>query len=162
MDSDTKSPQGQETEIDEMKGKYLTFWTDGQLFAIPIVNVVQIIQMQEITPIPEFPMYAKGVINLRGTVIPVIDLRLRMGKMEMEYTAHTCIIVMSIHDQLAGLIVDRVNEVIPIDDEAIAPPPELGDSISSRFLQGVGKTEDSITLLLSVEKLVGEDLYSSL
>lgn len=160
MDSDTKTPQGQQT--DEMQGKYLTFWTDGQLFAIPIVHVVQIIQMQDITPIPEFPPYARGVINLRGTVIPTIDLRLRLGKMEQAYTAHTCIIVLNIHDQLAGLIVDRVNEVIPIDDEAIAPPPELGTSISSHFLQGMGKTENSITLLLSVEKLISDDLYSAL
>lgn len=162
MDSDAKRPDEQNSEADEMKGKYLTFWTDNQLFAIPIVHVVQIIQMQEITPIPEFPPYAKGVINLRGTVIPTIDLRLRLGKEEIEYTAHTCIIVMSIHDSLAGLIVDRVNEVIPIADEAIAPPPELGAGISSRFLDGVGKTDSSITLLLSVERLVGEELYSAM
>lgn len=162
MDIGTKSPEGQQNEINEMQGKYLTFWTDEQLFAIPIVNVVQIIQMQDITPIPEFPHYAKGIINLRGTVIPTIDLRLRLGKMEMGYTAHTCIIVMSIHDQLAGLIVDQVNEVLPIEDDQISPPPALGSSLSSRFLKGIGKTESGITLLLSVDRLIDENIYAAL
>ena len=79
-----------------------------------IANVMQIVQMQEITEIPEFPMYAKGVIDLRGKMIPVMDLRLRLGKMEAIYDAHTCIIVMNFNDANVGLIVDSVDEVAPM------------------------------------------------
>lgn len=147
--------------IDEMKDKYLTFLTDGQTFAIPISEVVQIVQMQKITEIPEFPMYAKGVIDLRGAMIPVIDLRCRLGKMEIDYDAHTCIIVMSIHDSLVGLIVDSVDEVARIEEENISPPPTLGTDTTSRFLEGLGKTPTGVVLMLSVERVIGEDIYSA-
>ena len=146
---------------DEMKDKYLTFLTDGQVFAIPIADVMQIVQMQKITPIPEFPMYAKGVIDLRGSMIPVVDLRCRLGRMELEYDAHTCIIVMSINGSLVGLIVDSVDEVARIGQENICPPPALGTDTTSRFLQGLGKTPDGVVLLLAIERVIGEDIYSA-
>ena len=143
-------------EPDEMQGKYLTFWTDGQLFAIPIANVVQIIQMQKITPIPEFPMYAKGVIDLRGAMIPVVDLRLRLGKMEVDYDVHTCIIVMNFNDSLVGLIVDSVDEVARIEEDDISPPPVIGEDITSQFLQGIGKSSSKgVVLMLSAERVLG-------
>ncbi len=146
--------------VDEMKDKYLTFLTDGQVFAIPISEVMQIVQMQTITPIPEFPVYARGIIDLRGTMIPVVDLRCRLGKMELEYDVHTCIIVLSIHDALVGLIVDGVEEVATIEQENISPPPSLGADATTRFLQGIGKTPSGVVLMLSAERVIGSDIYS--
>lgn len=143
----------------ELEGRYLTFWTDGQIFAIPISNVVQIVQMQEITEIPEFPMYAKGVIDLRGTMIPVVDLRLRLGKMEAEYDVHTCIIVMNIRNALVGLVVDRVDEVAYIGEENISQAPSIGASVSSQFLEGLAKTVKGVVLLLAIEQVIGDGFY---
>lgn len=140
----------------EMEGKFLTFWLDGQLFAIPIADVVQIVLMQPITPIPEFPFYAKGVIDLRGTMIPVVDVRLRLGLAEQDYSEHTCIIVTSIAGQLGGLIVDAVEDVTHLAQENVSPPPQLsGDSPAvDSFLSGVGRSGESVLLLLDAVKLL--------
>lgn len=142
----------------ELQGKYLTFWTDEQLFAVPICHVEQIIQIQEITRIPEFPPYARGVINLRGMMIPVVDLRARLGKEEVEYNPHTCIIVLSQGEKLSGLIVDGVDEVAEIQDENISPAPELGRDGMVRFLKGIGKTAQNVVLLLAIEQVIGTEV----
>ena len=135
----------EESENNDMKGKYLTFWTDGQLFGVPISDVVQIIGMQEITPIPDSPAYAKGVINLRGFIIPLIDVRLRFGKPEAEYNERTCIVVTSLEENYIGFIVDSVNEVATIDDRTNA------------YLTGVGKIGEKVVLLLDTNKILNAD-----
>jgi purine-binding chemotaxis protein CheW len=148
----------EESENNDMKGKYLTFWTDGQLFGVPISDVVQIIGMQEITPIPDSPAYAKGVINLRGFIIPLIDVRLRFGKPEAEYNERTCIVVTSLEENYIGFIVDSVNEVATIDDDNISPPPKVVSSDrTNAYLTGVGKIGEKVVLLLDTNKILNAD-----
>ncbi len=146
----------EETVIDEMKGKYLTFWTDSQLFGVPIADVVQIIGIQEITPIPDSPVYAKGVINLRGNIIPVIDVRLRFSKTEEAYNERTCIIVTRIDQNYIGFIVDSVDEVTNIGDEDISPAPKVSKDRTNAYLSGIGKVENKVVLLLDTSKILNE------
>lgn len=148
-------------DLSEVDGKYLTFWTDSQLFGVPIADVVQIVQMQEITEVPNFPYYAKGIMNLRDSIIPVIDLRLRFGKPEAAYTDRTCIIVTNIRNRLIGTIVDQVDEVTLIDEQAISQAPELTNHTTSQYLTGIGKQHGRVILLLDTDRILnGEQLDS--
>jgi purine-binding chemotaxis protein CheW len=149
----------EEADIDEMKGKYLTFWTDKQLFGVPISDVVQIIGIQEITPIPDSPIYAKGVINLRGSIIPVIDVRLRFSKPETEYTERTCIIVTKIEQSYIGFIVDSVDEVTTISDEDISAPPKVSKDRTNTYLTAIGKVENKVVLLLDTSRILNESEF---
>ncbi|MEG0778286.1 MAG: chemotaxis protein CheW [Oscillospiraceae bacterium] len=146
----------EQLDTSEMDGKYLTFWTDGQLFGVPIAHVVQIVGMQKITEVPEFPYFAKGIINFRGTIIPVLDVRLRLGKQETEYNERTCIIVTDISSSIVGFIVDEVDAVMPIDDSLISPPPQVSGG-SEGFVTGVGKLEGRVVLLMDTRTLVGAE-----
>lgn len=146
------------TDISEMEGKFLTFWTDSQLFGISIANVEQIIGMQEVTEIPEFPHYAKGIINLRGNVIPVIDVRLRLNKVEVAYNERTCIIVTNINDAFVGFIVDEVNEVVDIDKASISPPPKVSMDDINSYLTGVAKLESGVVLIVDSAKILLHEL----
>ncbi len=151
-------------EIDTMEGQYLTFWTGGQLLGIPIADVVQIVAIQEITPIPEFPAYAKGVINLRGNIIAVIDMGLRLHKPEAIYNERTCIIVTNINNINVGFIVDAVDEVTEISDENIAQPPKVSVDRTNAYLTGIGKLDKKVVLLMDTSKLLSEnevDLFAS-
>lgn len=142
-----------------MHGKYLTFWIEEQLYGVPISDVVQIIGVQEITEVPEFPYYAKGIVNLRGSIIPVIDVRLRFGKMEIPYDERTCIIVTSINKVLTGFIVDSVDEVTDISDEEITPPPKASVEYADTYLTSIGKPGDKLVLLLDANKIIGEEIF---
>lgn len=144
-----------DTVIGDTEGKYLTFFTEQQLFGIPISEVVQIVGMQEITQIPEYPAYAKGIINLRGLIIPVIDIRLRLGKSEAEYTDRTCVIVIKIRESHYGFIVDEVDEVTDIDAELISPPPQLSSEVTSQYLTGVARIQEKIVLIMDATKILG-------
>ena len=149
---------------DAMKGKYLTFWTGGQLLGIPISDVVQIVEIQEITPIPEFPVYAKGVINLRGNIIAVIDMGLRLHRPEAVYNERTCIIVTKINSIDVGYIVDAVDEVTQISDENIGQPPKVSIDATNGYLTGIGKFNNKIVLLIDTSKLLSEnevDLFTN-
>ena len=145
------------TAVKEEEQKYLTFWTDKELFGIPISDVVQIISMQEITPLPDFPEYAKGVINLRGNIIPVIDIRIRLKRPEAEYNDNTCIIVTNIQDSYIGFIVDTVDEVVNIGSESISPTPKVSKSVTNRYLTGVGQIGEKVVLLLNLSKILSEN-----
>lgn len=158
----------QTTDADQMAEKYLTFWLGKQLFGISIDYVVQIVGMQLITEIPEYPDYAKGIINLRGSIIPLIDVRLRLGKAETEYSDRTCIIVVDIHSCYFGMIVDEVDEVVDVPGQAIAEPPRMGENRESQYMMGVAhlqadedKTE-KIILLMDSAKLLGEKVMEIL
>lgn len=146
-----------EAETAEMDGKYLSFWTDQQLFGVPISDVVQIVGVQTITQLPEMPYYMKGIINLRGSIIPIIDARLRLGKPERGYDEKTCIIVTKIHDTLMGFVVDAVDEVTDIASDDIAYPPQISGDYTSGFLTGIAKREKDVVLLISTKKLLGEE-----
>ncbi len=147
------------TEERSAEEKFLTFLTDGELFGIPISDVVQIIGMQEITPLPDFPDYAKGVINLRGNIIPVVDMRIRLKKAEAPYNESTCIIVTSIGENYLGFIVDSVDEVADISADDIAPAPVVSDRISNRYLTGIGQIDKKVVLLLDLSKILTQSEF---
>lgn len=141
---------------DNLINKYLTFYVENQLFGISIADVVQIVGIQEITEVPEFPEYAKGVINLRGIIIPIIDVRLRMKKAEVPYDERTCIIVTNIDGSHIGFIVDSVNEVTDISEESISNPPNLGSDYVNIYITGIAKLENKIVLLMDIKKVLNE------
>lgn len=147
---------------DELEGRYLTFWVQKQLFGVSIDKVVQIVGMQEITELPEQPEYAKGVINLRGQIIPVIDVRLRLGKPEASYTERTCIIITRLNEKDFGLIVDEVDEVTNIVSDRISPPPQMGNDKVNCYLTGIAqmgsqdKNTGKVVLLVHPAKLVND------
>jgi purine-binding chemotaxis protein CheW len=142
---------------DTLKDKYLTFYTDKQLFGILISEVVQIVGIQEITAVPEFPSYAKGVINLRGIIIPIIDVRLRLKKEEMEYNERTCIIVTNINGSHIGFIVDSVNEVTNIYNDNISNPPQMGTDYVNTYITGIAKLNNDIVLLIDLKKILSDN-----
>lgn len=143
-----------EQEEDTMLGQYLTFSVDREVYGISIRNVTEIIGIQPVSTLPEAPEYIKGIINLRGKIIPVIDMRIKLKKEPAEYTDRTCIIVVELEEKLAGLIVDSVAEVMSIKDENITAPPELGKNTSSRFISGIGKVDGNVKLLVKLEALL--------
>ncbi|GAB6181422.1 chemotaxis protein CheW [Desulfotomaculum defluvii] len=150
----------QEEEEDDLEdtqeGKYLTFLLINEEFGLEIQYVTEIIGIQRITEVPDVPDYIKGVINLRGKVIPVMDVRLRFGAVAREYDERTCIIVIQVKGQPMGLIVDRVSEVLDIPKRDIEPAPSVRRSRENRYIQGMGKVGDRVKLLLDVEKLLEE------
>lgn len=143
-------------ELQAHNDKYLTFFIEGRLFGISISDVIEIVGIQPITPVPKFPHYAKGIINLRGQIIHLIDIRLRFNKPEVPYNERTCIIVVNIGDNSAGFIVDEVDEVIDISEENIAPPPTIHKDTSS-YVVGIGKTANGIVLLLDAKRIIDEN-----
>ncbi len=121
----------------------------------------EIIGIMDITAVPQMPEYVKGVINLRGKVIPVIDLRLKFGLPPAEYTDQTCIIVVDI-GSLTGIIVDTVQEVLDIEAAQIDPPPPLGANVDTSFILGLGKVKDEVKILLDVDKVLSSEELSEI
>lgn len=150
-----------EIQEDTQKGKYLTFSLGQEDYGIEIKHVTEIIGIQAITPIPEMPDYIKGIINLRGKIIPVMDIRLRFKKEPREYNDRTCIIVVELQDVAMGVIIDSVSEVVAISDQEIVPPPQLKD-YHQHYIMGIGKVENRVKLLLDCEKLLSDDEMESL
>lgn len=147
---------GAEWEEDTQKGKFLTFSLGEEDYGIEIKYVTEIINMQPITIVPEVPAYMKGIINLRGTIIPVMDVRLRFHKEPREYNDRTCIIVTHFENISIGLIVDSVAEVITIGEAEIVEPPSMNQA-SRRYIQGIGKVNGRVKLLLDCSKLIHDD-----
>lgn len=139
--------------------KYLTFFINGQCYGIPIALVMEIIGIQRIAEVPEFPYYAKGIINLRGLIVPIIDVNLRIGYQEQDYTSKTCVIVVVVDDIEIGLIVDEVDEVIDIHDENINPPPQNTGVEADRYVNGIAVLPEKLILLLACEKIIGNELF---
>lgn len=144
-------------EEDTLKGRFLTFSLENQVFGIEIKYVTEIIGMQPITQVPEVPIFVRGIINLRGKIIPVIDVRLKFRKEPLEYNDRTCIIVVDINNISVGLIVDSVAEVMTIMDENIVPPPDYKTGFQNRYIKGIGKVDSDVKLLLNCEKLLGDE-----
>jgi purine-binding chemotaxis protein CheW len=138
---------------DTMKGKYLIFSLGDELYGMEIRYITEIIGIQPITEIPEMPEYVKGVINLRGKIIPVMDARLRLKKVPREYDDRTCVIVIETGYISAGLIVDSVSEVMVMEDKDIALPPNINKE-GYKFIKGVGKTGGSVKLLIDCQELL--------
>lgn len=143
-----------EEREDTQEGKFLTFSLGSEEYGIEIRYVTEIIGIQKITDLPDMPSYVKGVINLRGKVIPVIDVRLRFELDEREYDERTCIVVVTLNDMTVGLIVDSVSEVIDIPAEDIEPAPKVKRGESSRFISGLGKVNEAVKILLDIKHLL--------
>lgn len=144
-------------EEDTQKDKYLTFQLAGEVYGIEIYFVTEIIGIQKITEVPDTPGFMKGIINLRGKVIPLIDVRSRFNLEEIEYGDRTCIIVVNVNDMPIGLIVDEVSEVLDITGVNIDPPPRTGKGTKSKYIKGIGKVGDNVKIILDIEKLLNDN-----
>ena len=144
--------------------KYVTFKSGNEYFAIKIEYVNEIIVYQEITEMPESEDYIKGLINLRGKIIPVIDVRVRFKQPELPYNDRTCIIVITVKDMVVGLIVEKIAEVVEITEDNILVSQSLGnmDKAQNSYMYGIGKVGESVKLLLDPEKLIKDDDWSVL
>lgn len=145
----------EELEEDTQKGKFLTFSLGNENYGIEIRHVTEIIGVQPITEVPELPEFIRGIINLRGKIIPVMDVRLRFKKPFREYNDRTCVIVVDIGEVSIGLVVDSVSEVISIPDTDIVAPPDLSKG-GNRFIRGIGKVGSEVKLLLDCDRLLSE------
>ena len=146
----------QEAGEDAVVPMYLTFALGDETYGVPLMRVLEIIGMQPITPIPDTASHVKGVLNLRGTVIPVVDVRARFGLQLKDYEARTCIIVVQTGDWSVGLVVDRVSDVVAIPEAATAPPPPITARRKDHFLTGLGKVGDEVRLLLDIDRFLSD------
>lgn len=151
-----------EMEEDTQKDRYLTFVLSKESYGIEIKYVTEIIGLQAITEIPELPEYVRGIINLRGKIIPVMDVRLRFKKEPREYNDRTCVIVVDIKDISIGLIVDSVSEVLTIPEQDVVEPPQMNKGFNNRYIKRIGKVGNEVKLLLDCEKLLTEDELENL
>ena len=145
----------------EREGKYLTFTLAEEEYGIGILKIKEIIGMLPITSVPQTPEFVKGVINLRGKVIPVIDLRLRFGIGEIDYTERTCIIVVEIASQAGtvqiGIVVDSVSEVLNVKGDDIADTPTFGTKLNTEYILGMAKMEGGVKILLDINQVLSSD-----
>jgi len=141
-------------KLDQRAGKYLTFGLGNEEFAIQVLRVREIMGIQEITAVPQTPSYVKGVLNLRGKVIPVVDLRLKFGLPELEYTQRTSIIVAQIESQngklMIGIIVDGVSEVLTLQAADIEDTPDFGNGVETPYILGMAKIKNKVKILLDI------------
>jgi purine-binding chemotaxis protein CheW len=148
------------------EGKYLTFSLAGEEFGIGILKIKEIIGMMPVTSVPQTPEFVKGVINLRGKVIPVIDLRLRFGVEEIDYTERTCIIVVEVERSsnavLIGVVVDAVSEVLNIKDADIEETPAFGAKLNTDYILGMAKMEGSVKILLDIDQVLSASEFELL
>lgn len=136
--------------------QYLTFILDEEHYGIDIASVIEIIGIQKITQMPQQPEYVKGVINLRGRIIPTVDVRIRFNKESIEYDERTCIIVVDVQGTIVGFIVDRVDEVMTITDESISAPPVFNQDFKGKYVKGIARIENMIIMILESELLLSE------
>ena len=164
MDAVVESAENQTTAVsseENLGGKYLTFLLDGEEYGLEILKVREIIGIMDITRVPRMSDFVKGVINLRGKVILVVDLRLKFSLQPTEYNEETCIIVVDI-GMLVGMIVDTVQEVHDIPTANIEQPPQMGAAVDSSFILGMGKVGEQVKILLNIEKVLSPDEILSL
>jgi purine-binding chemotaxis protein CheW len=139
---------------DTTKNMYLAFVIEEEQFAVDVGHIKEIIGVVPITKVPKTEEYIKGIINLRGDIVPVIDVRVRFRKPEIPYTDMTCIVVVLFQDYILGLIVDSILGVYIIEENMIASPPSAKLSYSNQFVKNIGRSDDGIKLLLDLEKLI--------
>lgn len=146
------------TQVDARAGKYLTFQLAQEEFGIRVLKVREIMGLQEITAVPQTPSHVKGVINLRGKVVPVIDLRLKFGMPAADYTQRTCIIVTQVQGEstsvMMGIVVDGVSEVLNLSGTEIEDTPDFGDSTATQYLLGMAKVKGKVKILLDIDRVL--------
>ncbi len=139
-------------------GKYLTFALGNEEYGLPVLKVREIIKVMDITQVPQVPGHVRGVINLRGRVIPVIDLRLKFGFPGRENTDHTCIIVVDVaHLGMIGIVVDSVSEVLNVAGSDIDHAPDFGDRVSTDYILGLAKVKNTVKILLDLDRVLGAE-----
>jgi len=151
--------------VDAAPSQYLTFVLGGEMFAVGILNVKEIIEFGNLTEIPMMPAFIRGVINLRGSVVPVIDLAARFGGQSTEVSRRTCIVIVEVAEEDAGqvsrhdigIMVDAVSEVLDIADSEIEPPPSFGARIRADFIFGMGKVAGKFVIILNINKVLSID-----
>ena len=147
-----------EVQTEHRAGKYLVFHLGKEEFGIRVLKVREIMGIQDITAVPQTPGYVKGVINLRGKVIPVVDLRLKFGLAEIEYTQRTCIVVVQVeaesHNMLMGIVVDGVAEVLNLAPNDIEDTPDFGHGVEATYLLGMAKVKGKVKILLDIDRVL--------
>ena len=143
--------------------QYLTFSLDKEQFAVDIGKVREVLEFSSVTKVPRTPDFMRGVINLRGSVVPVIDLRLKLGLSRTEATIDTCIIIIEVETSderlVLGALADSVQEVVELDPKSIQPPPRIGTRVNIDFIRGIGKRDEQFVILLDINRvLTGEEL----
>lgn len=161
MPTATLEPPSTAATHSAVAGKYLTFRLDRESYGVGVLKVREIIRMMAITPIPQMPAYVKGVINLRGKVIPVIDLRVKFGLDDIKDTDSTCIVVVLValpsgEPTLMGLVVDAVEEVINITTNEIEETPDFGTAVTNDYILGMAKVRGAVKTLLDIDRVIGE------
>lgn len=155
----------QELAAGDLGGKFLIFMLNDRSYGISILSVNEIIGLLDITPVPKMPHFLRGVINLRGKIIPIIDLRLKLSMEEKEYDEKTCIVIVNATEdarQQVGLVVDMVSEVFDIPSENINPPLNYSSSEHGNFLDGIGKIKDKVIMLLNIMSIIDFEQIKSL
>ena len=151
----------EETKNESAAGKYLTFALAQEEYGVPVLKVREIIKMMDITGVPQVPSHVKGVINLRGKVIPIVDLRLKFNLPVEDSTERTRIIVVEVELQarrvMLGMVVDYVSEVLNISSDEIEPMPDFGERLDTEYMQGVAKVKGTVKLLLDLDKVLSTD-----
>lgn len=156
------------SQTGDTERKFLTFCLGEENYGVEILRVREIIGLIDITPLPQTPEYVKGVVNLRGKIIPVIELRTKFSMSSVPYTEETCIIVLDVTDQTTanqfqiGVIVDTVSEVLDISVDDIEPPPDFGCAVSAEYILGMGKVKERVIILLDIDKVMTESDIESI
>ena len=148
-----------ETATSKFEGKYLTFLLDEDKYGIEILKVREIIAMVDITPIPNVPDFVQGVINLRGRIIPILDLRIKLGFTAIEYIDHTCIIIVEYNNTNIGIVVDHVSEVIDLKGADLEMAPLVGVKLKGEFILVLGKIDNKIVTILNVDKIISSEEF---
>ncbi|WP_017942254.1 MULTISPECIES: chemotaxis protein CheW [unclassified Thioalkalivibrio] len=141
---------------------YVTFSLADETYAIDVLQVQEVLKVTEIAPVPGVPDYILGIINLRGNVVTVIDARRRMGLEDRESDEASRIVIIDVDNQNVGILVDSVSEVVRISPDSVEPAPEVGNDDSSRFIQGVTSTEEGLTILVDLNKLLSDEEWAQL
>ncbi len=149
-----------------MMTQCLTFSLGEELYALDVGGVREVLEMTRIAPLPRTPEYLRGVINVRGSVVPVVDLRLKLGMARSEKTIDTCIVVLDIavdgSPVTVGILVDAVQEVVDFDSSRIEPPPHLGTALKAEFIQGIGKRDERFVMILDIQRIFAEEELTAL
>lgn len=150
------------TPVCGLGGQFVTFTLGDEEYGVEILKVQEIIGLPPVTRVPHLPQFTKGVINLRGAVVPVVDLRLRFNLDLAEYNDRTCVIITKVSDRVTGMIVDVVSEVAEIPDDLIDPTPSFNSQIRTDFIKGVGKIDKRLVILLDVDRLLTDEELKSI
>jgi purine-binding chemotaxis protein CheW len=157
--------KGDAQSVPASAGKYLTFALGAEEYGLPVLKVREIIKVMDITQVPQVPGHVRGVINLRGKVIPVVDLRLKFGFPSEAYTERTCIIVVDVDlpsgKVMMGIVVDSVSEVLSLTGAEIEAPPAFGDAVDTEYMLGLAKVKGAVKILLDLNRVLGADVAAA-